>query len=203
MLGRVATAIGQAGGTIGSIDLIAIDDAHTLRDMTVDAGGTDHANAIVDAVNGVDGAEVLDATDRTFLMHVGGKIEQRNKHPLRTRDDLSMAYTPGVARVCEAIAADRDKAFQYTIKRNTVAVVSDGSAVLGLGDIGPEASMPVMEGKCMLFKEFAGIDAFPIVLSTKDTDEIVATVEAIAPGFGGINLEDISAPRCFEIEDRL
>src|SRR5215217_4619825 len=203
MLGRVATAIGEAGGTIGSIDLIAIDDAHTLRDMTVDASGTDHADAIVEAVNDVDGAAVLDATDRTFLMHVGGKIEQHNKHPLRTRDDLSMAYTPGVARVCAAIAQDRDKAFQYTIKRNTVAVVSDGSAVLGLGDIGPEAAMPVMEGKAMLFKEFGGVDAFPICLSTKDTDEIVATVKAIAPTFGGINLEDISAPRCFEIEDRL
>jgi malate dehydrogenase (oxaloacetate-decarboxylating) len=203
MLGRVATAIGHAGGTIGSIDLVAIDDKHTLRDMTVDAAGTDHANAIVEAVNAVEGAEVLDATDRTFLMHVGGKIEQHNKHPLRTRDDLSMAYTPGVARVCQAIAADRDKAFQYTIKRNTVAVVSDGSAVLGLGDIGPEAAMPVMEGKAMLFKEFGGVDAFPLCLSTKDPDAIVATVEAIAPTFGGINLEDISAPRCFEIEERL
>ena len=136
-------------------------------------------------------------------MHVGGKIEQRNKHPLRTRDDLSMAYTPGVARVCEAIADDPDKAFQYTIKRNTVAVVSDGSAVLGLGDIGPRAAMPVMEGKAMLFKEFGGVDAFPLCLSTKDPDEIVATVKAVAPTFGGINLEDISAPRCFEIEERL
>jgi malate dehydrogenase (oxaloacetate-decarboxylating) len=203
MLGRVATAIGQAGGTIGSIDLVAIDDAHTVRDMTVDAAGTDHANQIVEQVGRVDGAEVLDATDRTFLMHVGGKIEQHNRHPLRTRDDLSMAYTPGVARVCTAIAEDRDKAFQYTIKRNTVAVVSDGSAVLGLGDIGPEAAMPVMEGKAMLFKEFGGVDAFPLCLSTKDTDAIVATVEAVAPTFGGINLEDISAPRCFEIEDRL
>jgi len=203
MLGRVATAIGEAGGTIGSVDLVAVDDRHTLRDMTVDAAGTDHANTIVDAVGKVDGAEVLDATDRTFLMHVGGKIEQHNKHPLRTRDDLSMAYTPGVARVCEAIADDRDKAFQYTIKRNTVAVVSDGSAVLGLGDIGPEAAMPVMEGKAMLFKEFGGVDAFPLCLSTKDPDAIVATVEAVAPTFGGINLEDISAPRCFEIEERL
>ncbi len=203
MLGRVATAIGQAGGTIGSIDLVAIDDAHTLRDMTVDAAGTDHTQVIVDAVKAVEGAEVVDTTDRTFLMHVGGKIEQRNKHPLRTRDDLSMAYTPGVARVCEAIAEDPDKAFQYTIKRNTVAVVSDGSAVLGLGDIGPRAAMPVMEGKAMLFKEFGGVDAFPLCLSTKDPDEIVATVTAVAPTFGGINLEDISAPRCFEIEDRL
>ena len=146
---------------------------------------------------------MVDTTDRTFLMHVGGKIEQRNKHPLRTRDDLSMAYTPGVARVCKAIADDPDKAFQYTIKRNTVAVVSDGSAVLGLGDIGPRAAMPVMEGKAMLFKEFGGVDAFPLCLSTKDPDEIVATVKAVAPTFGGINLEDISAPRCFEIEDRL
>jgi malate dehydrogenase (oxaloacetate-decarboxylating) len=203
MLGRVATAIGEAGGTIGSIDLIAIDDAHTLRDMTIDAAGTDHGREIVDAVGGVDGAEVVDTTDRTFLMHVGGKIEQRNKHPLRTRDDLSMAYTPGVARVCNAIANDPDKAFQYTIKRNTVAVVSDGSAVLGLGDIGPAAAMPVMEGKAMLFKEFGGVDAFPLCLDTKDPDEIVAIVKAVAPTFGGINLEDISAPRCFEIEDRL
>ena len=134
-------------------------------------------------------------------MHVGGKIEQRNKLPVRTRDDLSMAYTPGVARVCTAIARDRDKAFQYTIKRNTVAVVSDGSAVLGLGDIGPEAAMPVMEGKAVLFKEFGGVDAFPICLSTKDPEEIIQTVINIAPAFGGINLEDISAPRCFEIED--
>ena len=136
-------------------------------------------------------------------MHVGGKLEVRLKHPLRTVDDLSMAYTPGVARVCSAIAADPDKAFQYTIKRNTVAVVSDGSAVLGLGDIGPAAAMPVMEGKAMLFKEFAGVDAFPICLDTKDPEAIIATVKAIAPGFGGINLEDISAPRCFEIEERL
>jgi malate dehydrogenase (oxaloacetate-decarboxylating) len=134
---------------------------------------------------------------------VGGKIEQHNKHPLKTRDDLSMAYTPGVARVCIAIRDDPDKAFQYTIKRNTVAVVSDGTAVLGLGDIGPAAAMPVMEGKCCLFKEFAGVDAFPICLDTKDPDEIVRTVQLLAPGLGGINLEDISAPRCFEIEDRL
>ena len=151
----------------------------------------------------MEGAEVVDWTDRTFGMHVGGKIEVRNKYPLRSADDLSPAYTPGVARVCSAIDDDPDKAFQYTIKRNTVAVVSDGTAVLGLGDIGPRAAMPVMEGKAMLFKEFAGVDAFPICLATKDPDEIVATVEAIAPGFGGINLEDICAPRCFEIEERL
>jgi malate dehydrogenase (oxaloacetate-decarboxylating) len=203
MLGRVATAIGGAGAQIGTIDLVGLADGHAVRDITVDTVGEEHGQAVVAAITKVDGADVVDTTDRTFLMHVGGKIEQHNKHPLRTRDDLSMAYTPGVARVCSAIAADRDKAFQYTIKRNTVAVVSDGSAVLGLGDIGPEAAMPVMEGKAMLFKEFGGVDAFPICLDAREPDAIVAAVEAIAPTFGGINLEDISAPRCFEIEDRL
>jgi malate dehydrogenase (oxaloacetate-decarboxylating) len=203
MLGRVATAIGEAGGTIGAVDLVAVEGENTVRDITVATGDQSDWDRIVAAIGAVDGARVVDTTDRTFLLHVGGKIELHNKHPLRTRDDLSMAYTPGVARVCAAIAADPDKAFQYTIKRNTVAVVSDGTAVLGLGDIGPRAAMPVMEGKAMLFKEFAGVDAFPICLDTKDPDEIVATVKAIAPGFGGINLEDISAPRCFEIEDRL
>jgi malate dehydrogenase (oxaloacetate-decarboxylating) len=203
MLGRVATAIGDAGGSIGSIDLVALEGGHTLRDITVETAGEDHATQIGEAVDAVDGARLVDITDRTFQMHVGGKIEQRNKLPIRTRDDLSRAYTPGVARVCTAIHKDRDRAFQYTIKRNTVAVVSDGSAVLGLGDIGPEAAMPVMEGKAVLFKEFGGVDAFPICLATKDPDEIVKTVTHIAPTFGGINLEDISAPRCFEIEDRL
>jgi malate dehydrogenase (oxaloacetate-decarboxylating) len=203
MLGRVATAIGEAGGSIGSIDLVSLDQRHTVRDITVETAGEAHAARVADAVRDVDGANLVDATDRTFLVHVGGKIEQRNKLPVRTRDDLSMAYTPGVARVCAAIARDRDKAFQYTIKRNTVAVVSDGSAVLGLGDIGPEAAMPVMEGKAVLFKEFGGVDAFPICLSTQDPDAIVAAVTHIAPTFGGINLEDISAPRCFEIEERL
>src|SRR4051812_46464566 len=203
MLGKVASAIGAAGGTIGSVDLISLDDAHTLRDITIDAASEEHERQIAAAVEAIDGVHVVDTTDRTFLMHLGGKIEQRNKQALRSRDDLSMAYTPGVARVCAAIAQDRDKAFQYTIKRNTVAVVSDGSAVLGLGDIGPEAAMPVMEGKAVLFKEFGGVDAFPICLDTQDPDEIVRTVELIAPGFGGVNLEDISAPRCFEIEERL
>ena len=140
MLGRVATAIGEANGQIGTIDLVQLADGHTVRDITVDTAADDEAGRIAAAIDALDGVQVVDTTDRTFLMHVGGKIEQRNKHPLRTRDDLSMAYTPGVARVCMAIAADRDKAFQYTIKRNTVAVVSDGTAVLGLGDIGPEAS---------------------------------------------------------------
>ncbi|MCU0312716.1 MAG: NAD-dependent malic enzyme [Solirubrobacteraceae bacterium] len=205
MLGKVAGAIGEAGGTIGAIDLVEVAESGgaLVRDVTVDAHDADHWDEILAAINGVDGAQVVDATDRTFLLHVGGKIEQRNKHPLKTRDDLSMAYTPGVARVCTAIAEDPDKAYQYTIKRNTVAVVSDGTAVLGLGDIGPRAAMPVMEGKAMLFKEFAGVDAFPICLDTKDPDEIVESVRLMAPGFGGVNLEDISAPRCFEIEDRL
>ena len=203
MLGLVASAIGQAGASIGSIDLVEVKESVLLRDITVDATGAGHWDQIVAALDALDGVTVIDTTDRTFLLHVGGKIEIHNKSPLKTRADLSMAYTPGVARVCMAIAADRDKAFQYTIKRNTVAVVSDGTAVLGLGDIGPRAAMPVMEGKAMLFKEFANVDAFPICLDTKDPDEIVAAVTHMAPGFGGINLEDISAPRCFEIEDRL
>ncbi len=203
ILGRITSAIAEAGGMVGAVDLVEVDDGQSLRDIVVDASGPDHWDRIIAAINAVEGGEVIDTTDRTFLVHMGGKIEQHNKHPLKTRDDLSMAYTPGVARVCLAIAEDADKAFQYTIKRNTVAVVSDGTAVLGLGDIGPRAAMPVMEGKCCLFKEFAGVDAFPICLDTTDADEIVETVKRIAPGFGGINLEDISAPRCFEIEDRL
>ena len=203
ILGRVMSEIGAAGGIVGAVDIVEVDGASSLRDIVVDAWSRDHWQKIIDAVNAVEGAEAIDTTDRTFLLHLGGKIEQRNRHPLKTRDDLSMLYTPGVARVCLAIAEDKDKAFQYTIKRNTVAVVSDGSAVLGLGDIGPQAAMPVMEGKCCLFKEFAGVDAFPVCLDTNDTDEIVRTVELIAPAFGGVNLEDISAPRCFEIEDRL
>src|SRR3954454_13736071 len=203
MLGSVATAIGQAGGTIGSVDLVKADDAQTVRDITVDEPDSERWDAILAAIDALPTARVVDVTDRTFLLHVGGKIEVHNKVPVKTRDDLSMAYTPGVARVCSAIAEDPEKAFQFTIKRNTVAVVSDGTAVLGLGDIGPEAAMPVMEGKAMLFKEFAGVDAFPICLDTKDPGEIVETVTRLAPAFGGINLEDISAPRCFEIEERL
>ena len=203
MLGRVTTAIGAAGGTIGDLELLELDADHTLRDFTVAAADEEHEGRIVAAVGEVEGATVVDWTDRTLGMHVGGKLEVRPKHALKTLDDLSMAYTPGVARVCSAIAADPERAYQYTIKRNTVAIVSDGTAVLGLGDIGPAAAMPVMEGKAMLFKEFAGVDAFPLCLDTKDPDAIVETVTALAPGFGGINLEDISAPRCFEIEERL
>jgi len=203
VLGQVTSAIGEAGGMVGAIDVVKADGEYSLRDIVVDASGSAHWELIIAAINAVDGAEVIDTTDRTFLLHLGGKIEQHNRHPLKTRDDLSMVYTPGVARVCLAIADDPDKAFQYTIKRNTVAVVSDGSAVLGLGDIGPRAAMPVMEGKCCLFKEFAGVDAFPICLDTTDPDEIVRTVSLMAPAFGGINLEDISAPRCFQIEEQL
>jgi malate dehydrogenase (oxaloacetate-decarboxylating) len=203
MLGQITSAIGAAGGIIGAIDLVKAESDHSLRDIVVDASDRAHWERIIAAIDAIAGARVVDTTDRTFLLHLGGKIEQHNRHPLKTRDDLSMVYTPGVARVCLAIADDPDKAFQYTIKHNTVAVVSDGTAVLGLGDIGPRAAMPVMEGKCCLFKEFAGVDAFPICLETTDPDEIVRTVKLIAPGFGGINLEDISAPRCFEIEERL
>ena len=202
ILGQVTSTISETGGMIGAVDLAEVDETYSLRDIVVDASGREHWNRIIAAINAVEGAEVIDTTDRTFLLHVGGKIEQHNKHPLKTRDDLSMAYTPGVARVCLAIADDEDKAFQYTIKRNTVAVVSDGTAVLGLGDIGPREAMPVMEGKCCLFKEFAGVDAFPICLDTTDPEEIVRTVRLIAPAFGGINLEDISAPRCFEMIGR-
>jgi malate dehydrogenase (oxaloacetate-decarboxylating) len=203
ILGKLTSAIGAAGGLVGAVDLVEVDGAHSLRDIVVDASGKDHWTHILEAIAAVQGAEVIDTTDRTFQLHVGGKIEQANKHPLKTRDDLSMVYTPGVARVCLSIADDEARAFQYTIKRNTVAVVSDGTAVLGLGDIGPRAAMPVMEGKCCLFKEFAGVDAFPICLDTTDPEEIVRTVKLIAPAFGGINLEDISAPRCFEIEEQL
>ncbi len=200
---RLAEAIGAAGGSLGAIDLVRVERGAKIRDVTVLAGDAEHMEAIARAVHEVPGVEVVNVSDRTFLMHLGGKIEIALRYPLKTRDDLSMAYTPGVARVSSAVAADPAKAWNLTIKQNMVAVVSDGTAVLGLGDIGPVGALPVMEGKAMLFKEFGGVDAFPICLATKDVDEIVATVKAIAPVFGGINLEDISAPRCFEIEDRL
>ena len=174
-----------------------------IRDITVNAASESHDQEIIRAVRDIDGVEVVNVSDRTFLMHLGGKIEVTSKMPLKTRNQLSMAYTPGVARICEAIHKDPEKRFNLTIKKNTVAVVSDGTAVLGLGDIGPAAAMPVMEGKCQLFKEFGGVDAFPICLNTKDPHEIVQTIKNISVAFGGINLEDISAPRCFEIEERL
>ncbi|MBV8563777.1 MAG: NAD-dependent malic enzyme [Actinobacteria bacterium] len=200
---KLAAAIGEAGGSLGAIDLVRVERKHKIRDVNVLADDERHLDAIVDAVRGVEGIEVVNVSDRVFLAHLGGKLEVRSRRELKTRDDLSMVYTPGVARVSRAIADDHEKAWNLTIKRNTVAVVSDGTAVLGLGDIGPEGALPVMEGKAVLFKEFADVDAFPICLATKDPDEIVRTVEAIAPVFGGINLEDISAPRCFEIERRL
>jgi len=204
-LGKLTAAIAGAGGSLVGVDLVpgAGGEGKRVREFTIDAIDQEHWESILRGIGSIRGARVVEYTDRTMQMHRGGKVSVENKYPLKTRDDLSMAYTPGVARVCSAIHENRDLAFEYTIKKNTVAVVSDGTAVLGLGDIGPEAAMPVMEGKAMLFKEFAGVDAFPICLNTKDPDEIVRAVELMAPTFGGINLEDISAPRCFEIEDRL
>lgn len=203
MFARVALAVGEAGGSLGAIDLVRVMKGYKVRDITIAAAEEKHAHDIVQAIRHVEGIHVVSVSDRTFLMHLGGKIEVRSKRPVHTRDDLSMAYTPGVGRVCRAIAEQPDRVFQLTIKKNTIAVVSDGTAILGLGDLGPEAALPVMEGKAMLFKEFAGVDAFPICLRTKDVDEIVQTVKHIAPVFGGINLEDIAAPRCFEVEERL
>jgi malate dehydrogenase (oxaloacetate-decarboxylating) len=200
---HVAEAIGEAGGLLGAIDLVRVERGAKIRDVTVLAEDAAHIARIAAAVEALGGVEVEHVSDRTFLLHLGGKLEVRPKAPLKTRDDLSMAYTPGVARVCEAIAEDPDKLWNLTVKRNTVAIVSDGTAVLGLGDIGPGAALPVMEGKAMLFKEFAGVDAWPLCLDTKDPERIIDAVQAIAPVFGGINLEDISAPRCFEIERRL
>jgi malate dehydrogenase (oxaloacetate-decarboxylating) len=202
-LGELTTAIGRAGGDIGAVDIVTVGNDYIIRDITVSSVSSTHGEQIVETVKDIDGVELIQVSDPTFLMHLGGKIEVVSKVPLKTRADLSMAYTPGVARICDAIAKDPDKAFTLTIKKNTVAVVTDGTAVLGLGDIGPAAALPVMEGKAMLFKEFAGVDAFPICLNTKDPDEIVRTVKAISTAFGGINLEDISAPRCFQIEERL
>ena len=203
MLGRVTSVIGKAGGDIGAVDLVEMTGDRVFRDMTIKARDSEHGQRIIDKLRKLPVVKISNISDRTFLMHLGGKIEVRSKVPIRTRDDLSMAYTPGVARVSLAIKEDPQRAFSLTIKQNSVAVVTDGTAVLGLGDIGPLAAMPVMEGKAMLFKELAGVDAFPICLDTKDPDKIVETVKLIAPAFGGVNLEDISAPRCFEIEARL
>jgi malate dehydrogenase (oxaloacetate-decarboxylating) len=200
---RLASTIGEAGGLLGAIDLVRVEKTTKLRDVNVLADDEHHLHQIVDAVRALDGVEVINVSDRTFLAHLGGKIEIKPRLPLKTRDDLSMAYTPGVARISRAIADEPDRIWNLTIKRNTVAVVSDGTAVLGLGDIGPGGALPVMEGKAVLFKEFANVDAFPICLDTTDVDRIVDTVEAIAPVFGGVNLEDIAAPRCFEVERRL
>jgi malate dehydrogenase (oxaloacetate-decarboxylating) len=203
MFARIVSQIGRHGGDLGAVDIVMPDSKVMTRDVTVRARDEEHQEEIVTSLRHLASVKVVNVSDRVFLLHLGGKISVQNKVPLTTRDMLSMAYTPGVARVCEAVAGDATKAWQLTIKGNSVAVVSDGTAVLGLGDIGPEAAMPVMEGKAMLFKEFAGIDAYPICLRTKQPDEIVAAVKALSVGFGGINLEDISAPRCFEIERKL
>ena len=200
---RFAASVGAAGASLGAIDIVRVERGKKVRDVTVLCADAAHLEEVVTAVEHVDGVEVLHVSDRTFQMHLRGKIEVVPRSPVVTRDDLSMAYTPGVARISKAIADDPQKVWVLTTKQHMVAIVTDGSAVLGLGDIGPEAALPVMEGKSMLFKEFGGVDAFPICLATHDVDEIVDVVRAISPGFGGINLEDISAPRCFEIEERL
>ncbi len=201
---QVTAQIAELNGQIGAIDLVRpLSQGASIRDFSIYTSGSDHGEKIVEALEKVKGVEVLHHSDRTFLLHLGGKIEVTSRQTLKTRDDLSMAYTPGVGRVCTAIHQHPEQVYKLTIKGNTVAIVTDGSAVLGLGNIGPEAALPVMEGKAMLFKEFAGIDAFPICLNTSSVDEVVNTVRAIAPGFGGINLEDIAAPHCFEIERRL
>lgn len=203
MLGKVTSAIGRAGGDIGAIDIIGFEKGTTIREIVVSVANIEMGQKVVDEVKGIKGIKILNVADRTFMVHQGGKIEVKNKIPLNTRDDLSMAYTPGVARICMTIHDVPERVYDLTIKKNTIAIITDGTAVLGLGDIGPMAALPVMEGKAMLFKEFGGVDAVPICLSTKDPGEIVSAVQWISSGFGGINLEDISAPRCFEIEDRL
>ncbi len=203
MFSQLANAISQAGGDLGAIDIVRVEKGKIIRDITVDARDEKHERKIINSIRNVEGVRVLRVMDRTFFAHEGGKIEIHNKIHIKDRNDLSKVYTPGVARICRDISDHKEHAYRYTIKGNSVAVVTDGTAVLGLGDIGPEAAMPVMEGKAMIFKEFAGIDAFPIPLNTKDTGEIINTVKNIAPAFGGINLEDISAPRCFDIESGL
>ena len=201
--GKVAHHIGEENGDIVGVDLVHVDKDVAIRDINVMVYDRQHGKRIRERLEAEEGINVVNISDRTMLMHLGGKIEMRSKIPVKNRDELARVYTPHVATICEAIAEDPSKAFKLTIKKNTVAVVSDGTAVLGLGDIGPYAAMPVMEGKAMLFKQFANVDAFPICLDTKDTEAIIAHVKAIAPAFGGINLEDIASPRCFEIEARL
>ncbi|WP_026453787.1 NAD-dependent malic enzyme [Saccharomonospora iraqiensis] len=201
--GDLTTAVGRVGGVLTAFDVVESHADAIVVDITANVSSADHADDITSALDALPGVRVRKVSDRTFLMHLGGKLEVSPKVDLRNRDDLSRAYTPGVARVCQAIAADPENARRLTIKRNTVAVVSDGSAVLGLGNVGPSAALPVMEGKAALFKKFAGVDAWPVCLDTQDTEEIIRTVRALAPGYAGINLEDIAAPRCFEIEARL
>ena len=203
ILSKVMSAIGDENSEIGAIDIVRTDGKYIVRDITITVDSNEKIADIKKSLEILEGVKFHYVSDRTFLLHLGGKLEVNLKQPIKNREDLSMAYTPGVARVCMAIHKDVSKAKNLTIKKNTVAIVSDGTAVLGLGDIGPEAAMPVMEGKAMLFKKFANVDAFPLCLDTTDTEEIIKIVKAIAPTFGGINLEDISAPRCFEIERRL
>jgi malate dehydrogenase (oxaloacetate-decarboxylating) len=202
-IAKIAGLIAEAGGAIRAVDLVHIRKKQSLRDYSIECSSTDHANEIVSKVRQLEGAKVHSVSDDTFLMHRGGKLEVVSKVPLKTRADLSMAYTPGVARICNAVAEDEDSSFNLTIRKNCIAIVSDGSAVLGLGNIGPAAAMPVMEGKSVLFKQFGGVDAFPLCIDTQDPDEIVDFCRKIAPSFGGINLEDIAAPRCFSVEERL
>lgn len=202
-IAKLSGTIAQEDGVIQAIDLVSIHRGKSVRDYTVECTSPDHEEHIVEAIRAIEGVVVHSVSDETFRMHLGGKLEIRSKVPLQTRADLSMAYTPGVARVCKAIAQDPRASYNLTIRKNCIAVVSDGSAVLGLGDIGPQAAMPVMEGKAILFKEFGGVDAFPLCIETKDPEDIVNLCQRIAPTFGGINLEDISAPRCFYIEERL
>ncbi|NJL81353.1 MAG: NAD-dependent malic enzyme [Richelia sp. SM2_1_7] len=203
MFASVTNAIAASGGNLGQIDLIEQSRQVSIRDITVDAASTEHADNIIQAVKALPVIKVINVYDRTFDLHRGGKISITSRIQLKSISDLAMAYTPGVGRICSAIATNPEEVYNLTIKQNMVAIVTDGSAVLGLGNLGAEAALPVMEGKAMLFKEFAGIDAFPICLATQDTDEIVSIVKNIAPVFGGVNLEDIAAPRCFEIEARL
>ena len=203
VLNRVTQKISDLGGNIGAIDIVRPEPDALIRDITIFTHNPEHGEKLVEGLREIEDVEFINFSDRTFLAHLQGKIEINNRLPLSTRDDLSIAYTPGVARVCTEIHKNPENAYKLTIKGNTVAVVTDGTAVLGLGDIGPKAAMPVMEGKAMLFKQFADIDAWPICLDTTNTEEIISIVKALAPGFGGINLEDISAPRCFEIEERL
>ncbi len=203
MLAQVTQAIAQAGGNLGDFALISRNRQELIRLVNVDASSADHIQAIVNAVGAVRDVEILEIRDRTFQIHAGGKISVESKLALNNQDDLAMAYTPGVGRICLEIAEHPDRVFDLTIKGNTVAIVTDGSAVLGLGNLGPAAALPVMEGKALLFKKFADLDAFPICLDTQDSDAIVTAVKQLAPVFGAVNLEDISAPRCFEIEARL
>ncbi len=200
---KVATLIAAANADLGAVDIVDVTPGKIIRDVTFDVASEKDADIILKDLAKLKNVKVIAVSDRVLLLHLGGKIQVSNKVPIQTRSQLSMAYTPGVAKVCQAIAATPESVYKLTIKGNTVAVVTDGSAILGLGNLGPEAALPVMEGKAMIFKEFAGVDAWPICLATQNVDEIVRAVEMIAPGFGGINLEDISAPRCFEIEERL